>query len=68
MSQARNQITKQLLKYIEAAKDWDLYEITEWTFGYDDPLVEKFREEILKKEGKQDDGPRTNNEAKQMQS
>lgn len=51
MSHTKQQIIQQLVKYLENAQDWDAYEIVEWAFGYDDPLVEKFREEIGKHEG-----------------
>ena len=52
MSQAREQVIKQLIKYLETAEDWDVYEVVEWAFGFDDPAVEKLREHCEKKEGK----------------
>ena len=44
----KDKIIKQLIKYIESAENWDVYEIAEYAFGYDDPFVEMFREEIEK--------------------
>ena len=52
MSQTRDQVVKKLIKYLETADSWDVYEIVEWAFGYDDPAVEKLREEIEGNESK----------------
>lgn len=66
MTATREQIMRQLIQYAEMAEDWDLLEIAEWTFGYEDPLIEKFRE-ILEK-GKNNESQGTNTEAPIVQS
>jgi hypothetical protein len=60
----KEQVINQLMKYLQRASDWDVYEVAEWTFGYDEPLVEKYRDEILKNESKRIDPPTTTVQSK----
>lgn len=53
----KEQAINYLIKYLQLADDWDVYEIVEWAFGYDEPFVEKFRDDILKNENKRTDTP-----------
>lgn len=48
-NKARKNVIDHLMQYLGKAEDWDVYEIVEWAFGYDDPAVEQFREEINRK-------------------
>lgn len=41
----KDQMIEYIISYLKDAKDWDVCETAEWIFGYDDPIVEKFRTE-----------------------
>lgn len=68
MASARERVIERILQYLRGAEDWDVYEIAEWTFGYDDLLIEQFREEINLKEIRANEGSRTDKETTAVQS
>lgn len=47
---ARENAIDRLCEYAQTAEAWDLYEIVEWAFGCDDPVVFRMREELAEEE------------------